>query len=370
MMENIQYLEDRLRNHENSFNSIANLIPAKYYLPVDPKVVQAKFMKNSKKRKAEAEIKWKKTMPLSQDEIGRHKTVQEVIEEKQLENDSEPKLEVGIQDLDSNTELLTKSVPQITPTGTMKATSIEDLRSRLNDRIEQLRQNRSSKKNSGSDANQTKESILQNRLKRKKDLEEKSKNKDKMLLVPQHSGGNKDGNRDPDSHKKKKQKALVKDEISYGNIDTKKKKPVSKDAKLTHQQALEKINKKKEKIEQIEKRDPELAKKIKDEQIWKSAIEKAQGVKTKDNEKLLTKSIKRIKQQKNKSAKQWKDRATTVKKSIEEKQEKRTKNIKAKIEAKKNKKLGIKTPKKASKKARPGFEGKQSSKSKFKKQKK
>ncbi|PVU89057.1 hypothetical protein BB559_005261 [Furculomyces boomerangus] len=338
MMENIQYLEDRLRNHENSFNSIANLIPAKYYLPVDPKVVQAKFMKNSKKRKAEAEIKWKKTMPLSQDEIGRHKTVQEVIEEKQLENDSEPKLEVGIQDLDSNTELLTKSVPQITPTGTMKATSIEDLRSRLNDRIEQLRQNRSSKKNSGSDANQTKESILQNRLKRKKDLEEKSKNKDKMLLVPQHSGGNKDGNRDPDSHKKKKQKAVVKDEISYGNIDTKKKKP--------------------------------LAKKIKDEQIWKSAIEKAQGVKTKDNEKLLTKSIKRIKQQKNKSAKQWKDRATTVKKSIEEKQEKRTKNIKAKIEAKKNKKLGIKTPKKASKKARPGFEGKQSSKSKFKKQKK
>ncbi|OLY83377.1 hypothetical protein AYI68_g2486, partial [Smittium mucronatum] len=68
-------LNTRLQIHENEFNTIVNLIPAKHYLPVDPAII------NPKKSEID-EIEARKNIRKSQTELGRHRTVTEMIDER------------------------------------------------------------------------------------------------------------------------------------------------------------------------------------------------------------------------------------------------------------------------------------------------
>ena len=84
---------------------------------------------------------------------------------------------------------------------------------------------------------------------------------------------------------------------------------------------------------------------------WQRALEKAGGIKQRDNPTLLRKALKKKEKAKKKSAKEWGARAKTVAKNMQEKQEKRKTNLaerktKNKVRASKHKA------------ARAGFEGK------------
>jgi hypothetical protein len=86
---------------------------------------------------------------------------------------------------------------------------------------------------------------------------------------------------------------------------------------------------------------------------WTKALQKASGIKQKDNPKLLKKALKREAGRKKKSKKDWNARAKTVAKAQRDAQEKRKNNLAARATKGKNK---------ATKnKARAGFEGKKSS---------
>ncbi|KAL1521580.1 hypothetical protein AB1Y20_021239 [Prymnesium parvum] len=85
---------------------------------------------------------------------------------------------------------------------------------------------------------------------------------------------------------------------------------------------------------------------------WQKALEKAGGIKQKDNPKLLRKTLKRQERQKKKSSREWMSRIKTVEKAKLEKQARRTQNLSERKTKNKNRA--------ASMKKRAGFEGKRS----------
>ena len=85
---------------------------------------------------------------------------------------------------------------------------------------------------------------------------------------------------------------------------------------------------------------------------WQKALEKAGGIKQKDNPKLLRKTLKRQERQKKKSAREWKSRTKAVEKGKAEKQATRTKNLAERKTKNKSRAANMKK--------RAGFEGKRS----------
>lgn len=128
-----------------------------------------------------------------------------------------------------------------------------------------------------------------------------------------------------------------------------KKRPNQKDPK----KLLDKITKQKAALQQLEEKgDFEKVVEIKEKASWKNALAKAEGVKVKDDENLLKKTIQRKKNQKMASKKKWQKREENVEKLKREKQEKRTNNLQKRKDDKKKSKL-----KKAVKRGKviPGF---------------
>ena len=119
-----------------------------------------------------------------------------------------------------------------------------------------------------------------------------------------------------------------------------------------YKQLLQKVQKRKEKMQDIQSKDAEKASKIKQKMAWKTALSKAEGVKVKDNPELLKKAIKKKEQKKEKRKRDWTERKEKVDEQMKKKQDKRQRNIKKKKQARIDKKI-----KKAKKKGRiiPGF---------------
>ncbi|PVV00772.1 hypothetical protein BB560_004834, partial [Smittium megazygosporum] len=334
---------ENLLLHDAAFNSIANLIPAKYYMPTDPYKLNASYMKKSKNQPDENEIKSKKLERARLRELGRNKTVEQIMKESDSKGVINPNLEI----FSNNDEQPEKSGESQAP---KRAASLEELQAKLQAKIEELRSKRtSSKKNAPK--RRTKEEILQDRLLKKRKLEiQKAKLREKKMnnntdQDRSRSGSNSRSSNDAKSDTRKRVEKL---DVSLGN---RVKKVTKKDPNTS---ALLVSEKKK--------------KKMKSNSAWKSAIQKAKGIKVRDNEKLVKKAIKKQEQRKRSSLKKWESRTTAVKEAIKEKQNKRDSNIKARIEAKKTRKPHKKTKspinknknKKSSKKSRPGFEGKSS----------
>lgn len=93
-----------------------------------------------------------------------------------------------------------------------------------------------------------------------------------------------------------------------------------------------KLRKAERKQEKLKKLDPESAKKV----HWKNAIDKAQGIKNKDDPKMIRKAIKRKDAEKKRHKKKWAERTEKLEESKKIRQKKRKERIK-KANAKKNK---------------------------------
>lgn len=155
-------------------------------------------------------------------------------------------------------------------------------------------------------------------------------------------------------------------------VDHKKKKgPANNDIKAH----LLKLEAKRRKLDQLT---PEERKKQEEKDQWSSLMNQAEGVKVKDDEKLLKKALKRKEKQKLKSEIEWKERKQVVKDTIAARQKRREANLKARRDNKGKKGKNQPRLKKFSgvvkksaggkdAKKRAGFEGNAKSKGKLKK---
>lgn len=127
-----------------------------------------------------------------------------------------------------------------------------------------------------------------------------------------------------------------------------RKKQKRKDLK----KLLVEAKKEEEKMKNLEEEKPEIAEHVKSRKLWRSALNRSEGVKVKDKVQLLSKAIKKRDQQKKKSTKKWQDRNQQVESRMQARQEKRKRNLQARKDQKKEKNLA-----KARKKGRavPGF---------------
>ncbi|CAG8019593.1 unnamed protein product [Penicillium salamii] len=103
--------------------------------------------------------------------------------------------------------------------------------------------------------------------------------------------------------------------------------------------------------------DPTKRADIEDKDLWLNAKKRAHGERVRDDTSLLKKALKRKETAKKKSEREWKDRLDTVVRSKEQRQTKRDENLRKRRDEKGNKGGKKKPSSGGKKKARPGFEG-------------
>lgn len=234
-----------------------------------------------------------------------------------------------------------------------------DKRSRLRAKIEELQAKRKLKSD---------DKVLKKRLKRQEN-KMKLKQKKKAIKLGQQNSNLSSMQTFSDHGLSDQSKSLSKTlsaslkpifnkegQVVFSKFDftdsNKKRKHKSELIGKDYKRLLEKIEKRNEKINKTKNKDEVAGRMLQDKYKWKSAFDKAEGEKVKDNPELLKKALKRREKKKEKSKNKWADRETTVKKNQDARQEKRKMNIQARKQTKKDNKL-----KKAKKKGRiiPGF---------------
>lgn len=221
------------------------------------------------------------------------------------------------------------------------------LREKLLDRIDELKGKR----------NLTTDEIIEKKRLRRKQSKLKSKMKKK-------EGNNKGNTAKPNSAddipEKKPVVTPIKDKKSgkmvfskFDFVDTGEKEVSQSKLKgKDYKRLLEKVEKKKEKIDKLKETNPYQAKTLFKKEAWKNVMMKAEGEKVKDDTNLLKKSLKKKEKMKEKRKKKWEERQSQTENRMKAQQDKRQKNIQARKQAKTDKKI-----KRAKKKGRmvPGF---------------
>ncbi|KAJ6021030.1 hypothetical protein N7540_006534 [Penicillium herquei] len=103
--------------------------------------------------------------------------------------------------------------------------------------------------------------------------------------------------------------------------------------------------------------DPEKRAELEEKDRWLNAKKRAHGERVRDDTSLLKKALKRKETAKKKSAREWNDRIDTVSRMKEQRQNKREENLRKRRDEKGSKGGKKKPAGGAKKKARPGFEG-------------
>ncbi|KAJ5585107.1 Surfeit locus 6 [Penicillium hispanicum] len=103
--------------------------------------------------------------------------------------------------------------------------------------------------------------------------------------------------------------------------------------------------------------DPEKRAELEEKDRWLNAKKRAHGERVRDDTSLLKKALKRKETAKKKSEREWKDRIDTVSRMKDQRQTKREDNLRKRREEKGNKGKSKKPASGGKKKARPGFEG-------------
>lgn len=313
--------------HESSlfFDKLVELIPARFYLPVDESE-KPWFQGLSKDKRAAAKKESRENIKKARrDRLDPEKSstttldlLKQSLDKEKLISDSEDE-EIEVQPILPDLEDEKKSV------------TYEELRQRLHRKIEELRAGRNDE--SSNRANKTKEwyqskgIVQKNKRKRETGAKEKASTSVSAEKVEKDAEDAVQG--------------ITFNQFKLGNeerLGKKKRRKLSKGKELENALKLEE-----------EKKDPEVAKKL----MWKSALSRAQGAKVHDDPKLLKLSMKKGQKKKQKNAEKWKDRAETTQKLKAEKQQKRSDNISEKINQKKARRIA----KREKKLLRPGFEG-------------
>lgn len=260
--------------------------------------------------------------------------------------------------------------------------NLAKLKEKLESKINNLREKRKAVGTKAAGAPTSREQILAERRRREESKQQKRKHEE----VEADDGEEEEEEEEEDDESDKSD-----DEdqaVLYGNIafldgsqltsnlsalrrsaDKKKKKgPANNDIKAH----LLKLEKKKRKLENMSQEEQE---KQKEKDKWLRVMSQAEGIKLKDDEKLLKKALKRKEKKKLKSEIEWKDRQQVVKDTVAARAKRREENLKARKEGKGQKRKNLpklrkftgvvsKSKNGANKKKRAGFEGSAKSRSK------
>ncbi|KAI5666945.1 hypothetical protein M9H77_16798 [Catharanthus roseus] len=314
-----------IHDHSLFFDKLVELIPAKFYLSQQDDVSDqpkayfhglSKAAKASLKRQSKQNLKLARRDRLDPEKIPQSSTLD--LLKKSIQNWGENTETPVYNNEDGGTD-----VPNPINLEDQKSVTYEELREKLRRKIELLRGNRGEKpretnmnksnKKQGSENNEKER-------KRKRDDEETSE----------------------------KGATSIEEIIEYGKVrldddqvdgERKKKRKMSKVKELERAKRLE----------EVKRENPKIAEK----EWWKTATNRAMGVKVHDDPKLLREKMKKEKKRKEKHAEKWKERTETQEKAKKERQQKRKENIAGKIKENKMRKIA----KREKKLMRPGFEG-------------
>lgn len=375
---------ERIKLNEKFFENCIDLIPANIYLNVDDRKNWFKLLTKSvttdvKDANSNAELNKGeddddnnedndvdnsddfnfKSKKLKFDPIF-YKSVSQIY--KELENCK--KLNKPIAYLNNNNNNKKKSIQHQRPKIDDDDEMSEDARKKL--KVEN--KNQSSGASKSGVKNEEKKAKKLSKKQQEKNLKKKL---DKNAELTQSSGGedSKQGNNNDNGHKKpilnqngdivyskfdfsvegghlaaiKNSKSSVKQKNKLNNSNVK-----PKDYKIL----VKKLQENKEKLTKLKEIEPEKAYNIETSNKWKTVLDKASGIKVKDDVELIKKSIKRIDKKKQKSKKEWADRVKGIQASQHKVQEKRQRNIELRKQKKNEKKI-----KRLKKKGRllPGF---------------
>eukprot|EP01134_Creolimax_fragrantissima_P004686 CFRG4686T1 len=383
----------RIVTHSEYFNQLVNLIPAKFYLLSNQDESSApneggwvKYGVNVNKRKAPKEqVKenTKKAKKLRLDP-SQHKTTidtqVEVVKQRsehlikeaaagdEYDSDSEDgsEDEMSEDDDDENMdghEKVEKAGERHVKLNENPAQSVAELRERLAKRLAGF-QTKRKMDDEKSDAYNKAKAREMRELKKKKKSEDKkgvsapSADRPSRMHIKAKNG--------EDAGEGENNTDIVYSKFDFSALEKEKKKKAKKSNDL--KMLLEKAESEKKAMHELRETDPEKAKELALKKLQKKAVEMAQGIKQQDDPSLLRKAIKRKEKQKFKSAKTWAANTKAVKTAIKQKEYKRDLNLKARVDAKKEKKIArgkgkkVKSTKKPSKRA--GFEGKSKNPSK------
>lgn len=330
------------------FDGMAELVPAKYYLPGEEET----HYYHSQKEKMEARkmyremAKASKMKRLDPDQIKTLEELQIEEEQKRMEERKKPRNEHPSHD---------DAAPTATGEGTEEnkngEAGFDALRERLQKRIQELRAKRKAEQQS-----KTKQSALQWKKERNKQTLERAKKADKKedQSVCKQEKKRKHRDEQHDQGQEAEREAGTEFQFSKVNLPEPEweKRKRSKINKHSKEELLEKAVAMKEELEKS--KDTEEGKMKAKKVALDAAYLRATGQKVLDDPKLLRKSIRREQKEKLKSAQAWSERNRRVEEAKEAKQQKRSSNLKTRRDTKIERKIA-KREKKLTR--RPGFEG-------------
>ena len=128
-------------------------------------------------------------------------------------------------------------------------------------------------------------------------------------------------------------------DFTDGGCGTKEKKDVL--TGKNYKKLLEKVEARKEKLTKVREKDGcGAARSLQKKMQWKSVLQKAEGVKVRDDPEMLRKSLKRKEKLTKKRGDAWKERTERVQKTMDDRQEKRRRNVQKKKQSRIDKKIG------------------------------
>lgn len=368
-------LEERLQEHANTFDGLLSLIPAKYYYdeesnnqwvekqskasreekrankrsklnPQDSKNVSVKAVLEEKEKTAEPVVlpgeKWKK----------RQQRLEAEQQEQEEEEGSEDLMQLNTMIFDDNgdtaveEETLKTERAKVARAVAKKPDSLspeekqareqkqKELKAKLQEKIQKLREKRKAPGTKAPGAATSREQILEER--RRKEALRKQQRKTAKAEEEEESSSS------DESDAEAEPEADLAAAVIFGNIEFNDGERMSSDLKSTRKVGkkkgpanndikahLRKLEKQKEKLETLDK---EAQREIAEKGKWTRALAAVQGVKVKDDEKLLKKALRRKEAGKRKSEMQWRERKQNVADDIKNRADRRDENLRIRKE--------------------------------------